>query len=112
LESKRKALEDIEGNIEDVFQVDVERNTFVDDDSGKISGRSSTVSEFMKSIRVVGAASETQSSAEPSSIGLKSQYGNKENNSTDTSLEQSMAGSLVEIDFPSSYARGARPNTS
>lgn len=99
LESKRKALEDIEeGSVEDVFQVDVDRNKAVDDTQSRTSA-SSTISSWLQSIRVVPSASETQSSQEHSSIAQSSSKSSsnshKENNSTD-SLEHSLAPSLVE----------------
>ncbi|KAG7346499.1 hypothetical protein IV203_005567 [Nitzschia inconspicua] len=95
VESKRKALEDIEeGSVEDVFQIDVERAAAAEEDRSKASGKSS-VSEWMKNIQVVGSASETQSSLEHSSVEPSSYT--KENNSIDLSLEQSLATSLVEV---------------
>jgi hypothetical protein len=95
VESKRKALEDIEeGSVEDVFQIDVERAGAMEEDRSKASGHSS-VSEWMKNIRVVGSASETQSSVEHSSVEPKSYT--KDNSSVDLSLEQSLATSLVEV---------------
>jgi hypothetical protein len=97
LESKRKALEDIEeGSVEDVFQIDVERTAALQDTQSKSSALTSTsVSEWMKSVRVVSSASETQSSVEHSSVEPRSYT--KENSSLDLSLEQSMAGSLVGV---------------
>ncbi|OEU18817.1 hypothetical protein FRACYDRAFT_237098 [Fragilariopsis cylindrus CCMP1102] len=104
LESKRKALEDIdEGNIEDVFRIDVERDISLEENrtlrnSTTTKSATPSVSEWMKSIRVVGSASETLPSVEHSSIEPKesSQHG-KENNSIDLSLEGSLATSLVEV---------------
>jgi hypothetical protein len=98
LESKMRALDDAEvRSVADVFQVDIQSHAFVDESQSGTSGLSSAVSDFMKSIRVVGSAADTESSAEHSSIELRSLYSNKENNSTDISLEQSRAASLSEI---------------
>lgn len=95
IESERKALEDIEeGSVEDVFQIDVERAGALEEDRSKASGHSS-VSEWMKNIRVVGSASETQSSVEHSSVEPRSYA--KDSNSVDPSLEESLATSLVEV---------------
>jgi hypothetical protein len=93
VESKRKALEDIEeGSVEDVFQIGIEPNSVAEEDCSKVSVRS--VSDWMKSIRVVGSASGTQSSMEHSSIEPKSYT--KDNISVDLSLEQSLATSVVD----------------
>ena len=100
LESKIKALEDIEeGSIDDVFQIDVQRNeaaAALEENETITSTWSTSVSEWMKSIRVVSSASETQSSVEHSSIEPKSSHA-RENNSIDLSLEDSLATSLVEF---------------
>jgi hypothetical protein len=102
LESKRKALEDEEDDsVEDVFQIDVEAHSSIEDNRSRTSG-TSAVSEWMKSLRVVGSPSDTRtsdmtlSSAEHSSVEPKSDQ-MKENNSVDCSLERSMATSLVEV---------------
>lgn len=96
IESKRKAMEDIEeGSVEDVFRIDVYRAGAMDEDHSKASARSTSVSEWMKNIRVVGSASETQSSVEHSSVEPRSQA--KDSSSVDFSLEQSLAASLVEV---------------
>jgi len=106
LESKRKALDDIEeGSIEDVFRVDVDVDVDVEQNISLEENRTirngmikpaTSVSEWMKSVRVVSSASETLSSVEHSSIERKSSHG-KENNSIDLSLEDSLATSLVEV---------------
>ncbi len=62
----------------------------------------SAVSEWLKSIRVVGSSSDTRtsdmtnSSAEHSSVEPKS-FQTKEMSSVECSLEHSMADSLVEV---------------
>ncbi|KAL3915069.1 MAG: hypothetical protein SGILL_005817 [Bacillariaceae sp.] len=95
IESKKKALEDIEeGSLEDVFQIDMERAGVIEEDVGKLTVRSPSVSEWMKSIRVVSSATETQSSVEHSSVEPRSYT--KDNSSADLSLEQSLAASIVE----------------
>jgi len=104
LESKRKALDDIEeGSIEDVFRVDVdvdvEQKISLEENRTIRNGMTkpaTSVSEWMKSVRVVSSASEILSSVEHSSIEPKSSHG-KENNSIDLSLEDSLATSLVEV---------------
>lgn len=98
LESQRKALEDIdEGSVEDVFHIDAQSTT-----SGTIETRDSTrrssstpVSEWMKLVRVVNSASETQSSLENSSIEPKV-FLARESSSIDLSLEDSLAKSSVD----------------
>eukprot|EP00536_Pseudo-nitzschia_multiseries_P009881 jgi/Psemu1/325824/estExt_fgenesh1_pg.C_2870023 len=97
LESKRKALEDIEEeSVEDVFHVDVQRSGIFIEEAETMKGSwSNSVSEWMKSIRVINSASETQSSVENSSIEPKSTHG-RESNSLDMSLEDSLAASTVE----------------
>lgn len=72
-ESKRKALEyEEESSIEDVFHVGVEAHDAVDDNRSRLSGLS-TVSEWIKSIRVVGSRSDAvHASAEHSSVSAKS----------------------------------------
>jgi len=99
LESKRKALEDIEEvNVEDVFRIDVERDISLEENR-TIRNTTTTksaipsVSEWMKSIRVVGSASETLSSVEQSSIEPKE----SSQHTIDLSLEGSLATSLVEV---------------
>jgi hypothetical protein len=102
LESKRRAFEDEEDDsVEDFFQIDVEAQSSIEDNRSRTS-EFSAVSEWMKSVRVVGYPSDTRtsdmtlSSAEHSSVEPKSAQ-IKENNSVDCSLERSMATSLVEV---------------
>ena len=90
LESRRQALEDIEeGSTDDVFQIGVVRDISLQENRAMSNIRSPSVSEWMKSVRVVNSASDIQSLAEQSH--------SKENNSMDLSLEGSLAASLVEI---------------
>jgi hypothetical protein len=97
LESKRKALEDIEeGSVDDFFQIDIQRNgDALDKNETKNSALSTPVSEWMKLIRVVNSASETQSSVENSSIEPRSFHA-RESRSLDLSLENSLAKSTVD----------------
>jgi hypothetical protein len=100
LESKRKALDDIEeGSVEDVFQIDIQRKGDEILSKETVNGEMSTpVSEWMKMIRVVKSASETQpSSSENTSVELRS-FLERENCSLDLSLEDSMAKSAVDPD--------------
>ncbi|KAL3914088.1 MAG: hypothetical protein SGILL_006241 [Bacillariaceae sp.] len=93
VESKKRALEDIEeGSVEDVFQIGKEAPAIAEETESRVSVRS--VSDWMRSIRVVGSASETQSSMEHSSVEPKSYI--KDNSSIDLSLEQSLATSTVD----------------
>uniref|UniRef100_A0A7S4AJJ6 SEA domain-containing protein n=1 Tax=Pseudo-nitzschia australis TaxID=44445 RepID=A0A7S4AJJ6_9STRA len=103
LESKRKALEDIEeeGAVDDVFHIDVQRSGIFLEEAETMKSTSTwrpvSVSEWMKSIRVINSASDTQSSVEHSSTGdPKSSHHARENNSLDLSLEDSLATSMVE----------------
>jgi hypothetical protein len=96
------ALEDEEdGSVDDVFHIDVEAQDNVEDNQSRMSGLSA-VSEWLKSIRVVGDSSDTKtsdmshSSAEHSSVEPRSAQ-MKDTNSVDCSLERSLAASIVEI---------------
>ena len=97
LESKRKALEDIEdGSVDDVFHIDVQQSGDALEEKNTINSAWSTpVSEWMKLIRVVNSTSETQSSMENSSIEPRS-FHTREIGSLDLSLEDSLAKSLVD----------------
>jgi hypothetical protein len=98
LQSKIKALEDIEeGSVDDVFQIDVQQNgdALDESESKKNSASPTPVSEWMKLIRVVNSASETQSSVENSSIEPRSFHA-RESCSLDLSLEDSLAKSMVD----------------
>ena len=101
LESKRKALEDIEeeGAVDDVFHIDVQRSGIFLEEAETMKStstwRPTSVSEWMKSIRVINSASDTQSSVEHSSTGdPKSSHHARENSSLDLSLEDSLATSM------------------
>lgn len=97
LQSKIKALEDVEeGSVDDVFQIDVQQNgDALDENETKSSALLTPVSEWMKLIRVVNSASETQSSVENSSIEPRSFHA-RESCSLDLSLEDSLAKSMVD----------------
>ena len=97
LQSKIKALEDVEeGSVDDVFQIDVQQNgDALDESESKNSASPTPVSEWMKLIRVVNSASETQSSVENSSIEPRSFHA-RESCSLDLSLEDSLAKSMVD----------------
>jgi hypothetical protein len=96
-ESKRKALEnDEESSAEDVFHVGVEAQDVVDDNRSRLSGMS-TVSEWIKSIRVVGSYSDTvHSSAEQSSVSAKS-LNLHDNDSVQNSHADSTAAATAPI---------------
>jgi hypothetical protein len=101
-EAEQMALEDEEdGSVDDVFHIDVEAQDNVEDNQSRMSGLSA-VSEWLKSIRVVGDSSDTKtsdmshSSAEHSSVEPRSAQ-MKDTNSVDCSLERSLAASIVEI---------------
>jgi len=100
LESKRKALEDIEeGSVDDVFRIDFQQNidALVEKEATSNASSSTSVLEWMKLIRVVESASEAQSSCESSLISHGSLQ-EREIYSTDFSLEDSLAKSLVDPD--------------
>lgn len=102
LESKRRAIEDEEDDIEkDVFQIDIENHSSKEDNRSRMSGFSA-VSEWLKSVRVIESPTDSRtsdmsiSSAEHSSVEPKSTQA-RESNSVDCSLERSLATSLVEV---------------
>ena len=96
-ESKEKALEDVEeGSVQDVFRVGIDQHNVPIQESQTCIKSTASVSEWMKSIHVVSSASETLSSVEYSSIEPKLSFG-KDSSSTDLSLEDSLASSMVEI---------------
>ncbi len=99
LESQRKALEDIdEASVEDVFHIDAQstNDTVETRDSARRSS-STPISEWMKLVRVVNSASETQPSFENSSIEPKVSQA-RECSSIDLSLEDSLAKSSVDCE--------------
>ncbi len=100
VESQRKALEDIqEGSVEDVFQIDSHSNSDVAEKREETEIASLTpVSEWMKLIRVVNSASETQSLVENSPIEPKV-FQATETLSIDLSLEGSLAKSSVDAEI-------------
>ena len=99
LESQQRALEDIEeGSIDDVFQIDAQsRGSSAEKNEVSQNSLSTPVSEWMKLIRVVESASETQSAIENSSIEPKVFHA-KDSCSIDLSLENSLAKSSVGPD--------------
>lgn len=99
LESQQRALEDIEeGSIDDVFQIDAQsRDSSAEKNEVSKTSLSTPVSEWMKLIRVVESASETQSAMENSSIEPKVFHA-KDSCSIDLSLENSLAKSSVGPD--------------
>lgn len=98
--STKLAEEAEEDSSEDVFRVDVDLHNNVDE-TGSRGSALSAVSDWMKSIHVIGRSTDTKtsetsnSSAEHSSIEPKSTE-MRETNSTDVSLEKSLATSSVE----------------
>ena len=99
--SRKRALDDKDDiSLDDIFQIDIEAHNSAEDNQSRMSGLSA-VSEWMKSIRVIGSSSDTKtsettnSSAEHSVVPQSTQL--KETSSVDRSLEHSMAASLVEV---------------
>lgn len=86
---------------EDVFHIGMDQKSNEDNSHCRMSGISA-VSDWIKSVRVVGGSAGTKisdmsnSSAEHSSVEPKSMQ-MKEINSTDCSLERSLAASIVEV---------------
>lgn len=100
--AEKMAEDDEDSSVLDVFHVDVEQHSSVEDNQSRMSGLSA-VSEWMKSIRVVGGCSVdsrtsvmSKSSAEHSSIEPESMQG-RDAGSVDHSLERSLATSIVEV---------------
>ena len=95
--AKRRAIED-DGSVEDVFFVDVDAHSSVEDGRSSMSGLSA-VSEWMKSVRVVDSpgtrtSDTSHTSAEHSSIEPKSAQ-MRDATSMDSSLERSLARSTT-----------------
>jgi hypothetical protein len=102
ISEKRAEDDDEDGSVLDVFHVDVDQHNSLEDNQSRMSGLSA-VSEWMKSIRVVGGGSVdsrtsamSKSSAEHSSVEPKSMQG-RDSGSVDYSLERSLATSIVEV---------------
>eukprot|EP00980_Cylindrotheca_fusiformis_P008780 scaffold1869_cov122-Cylindrotheca_fusiformis.AAC.42 len=95
-ESRRKAIEDDEqSSAEDVFHVDVEAHDSVDDNQSRLSGFS-TVSEWIKSIRVVGSHTGNARSTAGQSSSAKS-LNLDENESTQDSAADSSSAATAPI---------------
>ncbi len=99
--SEKLAEDDEDGSTMDVFHVEVDQNNSIDDNQSRMSGRSA-ISNWMKSIRVVGGSVDSRtsemskSSAEHSSVEPRFLQV-KDNTSVDPSLERSLATSVVEV---------------